>query len=107
MWQGADGIAWLCVVDAAALQSGAFYLDRKVGPKHIAGPFFTEGTYTKNTRAEVDKMGPNPNPNPNPNLNPTPNTRRGRRDGDNPNPKPNLNPTPNTRSGRRDDAPSR
>tara|TARA_B100000780_G_scaffold144796_1_gene101211 strand:- start:200 stop:493 length:294 start_codon:yes stop_codon:yes gene_type:complete len=55
-WQGADGIAWLCVVDAAALQSGAFYLDRKVGPKHIAGPFFTEGKYTKNTRAEVDAM---------------------------------------------------
>jgi len=55
-WQGADGIAWLCAVDAAALQSGAFYLDRKVGPKHIAGPFFTQGTYTKNTRAEVDAM---------------------------------------------------
>ena len=29
-WQGADGIAWLCVADAAALHSGAFYLDRKV-----------------------------------------------------------------------------
>ena len=29
-WQGAEGIAWLCVVEASTLQSGAFYLDRKV-----------------------------------------------------------------------------
>lgn len=137
-WQGADGIAWLCTAEAAQLQSGAFYLDRKVQhspprrprapapralrfwllqvqpsvpahrasasaprqcprplgstallaqpephrprvstslavrvvvsqrchrarvpqvePKHIAGPFFTEGSFTKNTPAEVDAM---------------------------------------------------
>lgn len=55
-WQGADGIAWLCVVDSAKLAGGAFYLDRKVEPKHIAGPFFTEGSFTKNSRAEVDAM---------------------------------------------------
>ena len=28
----------------------------QVEPKHIAGPFFTEGSFTKNTPAEVDAM---------------------------------------------------
>lgn len=52
-WEGAEGIAWLCVCNAAEIRTGGFYLDRKVEPKHIAGPFFTEGSYTKNTAAEV------------------------------------------------------
>ena len=48
-WQGAEGIAWLCVAPANKIESGAFYLDRCPQVKHIAGPFFTEGSYTKNT----------------------------------------------------------
>eukprot|EP00931_Biecheleriopsis_adriatica_P106449 TRINITY_DN80909_c0_g1_i1.p1 TRINITY_DN80909_c0_g1~~TRINITY_DN80909_c0_g1_i1.p1 ORF type:complete len:509 (-),score=121.74 TRINITY_DN80909_c0_g1_i1:65-1591(-) len=55
-WQGAEGIAWLCVVDAQKLESGAFYLDRTPQVKHIAGPFFTEGSVTKNTPGEVSDM---------------------------------------------------
>jgi dehydrogenase/reductase SDR family protein 12 len=38
------------------LESGEFYLDRKPQRKHIAGAFFTEGSYTKNTDQEVDTM---------------------------------------------------
>lgn len=55
-WQGSEGIIWLCVVKASEIESGAFYLDRAPSKKHIAGPFFTEGTYTKNTTQEVDAM---------------------------------------------------
>lgn len=39
-WEGSEGIAWLCVAPAGELDSGSFYLDRKPGPKHMAGPFF-------------------------------------------------------------------
>ena len=55
-WEGAEGIAWLCAAPADELVAGAFYLDRKVEPKHLAGPFFTEGSFTKNTPGEVDEM---------------------------------------------------
>lgn len=55
-WQGAEGIAWLCVADNLAIDSGSFYLDRKPQVKHLAGPFFTEGTFTKNSVSEVDVM---------------------------------------------------
>jgi len=55
-WEGAEGIAWLCATDRANLASGEFYLDRKTQTKHIAGPFFSEGTYTKNSPAQVDTM---------------------------------------------------
>ena len=40
----------------AACIAGAFYLDRTPQPKHIAGPFFTEGSYTKNSPEEVDAL---------------------------------------------------
>ena len=30
--------------------------DRSPAPKHLAGPFFTEGSYTKNSKEEVAKM---------------------------------------------------
>ena len=53
-WQGAEGIAWLLGADANQLENGALYLDRKTQPKHIAGPFFTEGSYTKNKPEDVD-----------------------------------------------------
>ena len=34
----------------------AFYLDRSPCVKHMAGPFFTEGSFTKNSQREVDEM---------------------------------------------------
>jgi lipocalin len=55
-WQGADGICWLCVAPSSELESGGFYLDREPCVKHMAGPFFSEGSFTKNTCAEVDEM---------------------------------------------------
>mmetsp|Transcript_2038 Transcript_2038/g.3183 ORF Transcript_2038/g.3183 Transcript_2038/m.3183 type:complete len:530 (-) Transcript_2038:49-1638(-) len=56
LWEGTDGIAWLCVAPRQQLVSGSYYLDRREAVKHIAGPFFSEGSYTKNTREEVDWM---------------------------------------------------
>jgi len=55
-WQGAEGMAWLMGAPYDELQSGAFYLDRTPQAKHVAGPFFTEGSYTKNSEADVDDM---------------------------------------------------
>jgi dehydrogenase/reductase SDR family protein 12 len=55
-WQGSEGIAWLCVAPGTQLESGAFYLDRTPRTKHMAGAFFTEGSFTKNTPAQVDDM---------------------------------------------------
>lgn len=53
-WEGAEGVAWL--LGAKNLENGALYLDRKPQPKHLAGPFFTEGSHTKNTKEEVDEF---------------------------------------------------
>lgn len=55
-WEGAEGICWLIATDRSNLESGQFYLDRKTQKKHIAGPFMSEGSYTKNKPAEVDTM---------------------------------------------------
>jgi len=55
-WQGTEGIAWLCACERTELEGGAFYLDRKPQTKHLAGVFFTEGSFTKNTPAQVDEM---------------------------------------------------
>lgn len=55
-WEGAEGIAWLMAVKGTNLVGGAFYLDRFLQPKHIAGRFMTEGTYTKNSEKEVDEI---------------------------------------------------
>jgi dehydrogenase/reductase SDR family protein 12 len=55
-WQGAEGIAWLMSADRTKLESGAFYLDREPQRKHLAGAFFSEGSFTKNTDVEVDDM---------------------------------------------------
>jgi len=55
-WQGAEGIAWLMSAPKAQLESGAFYLDRSPQRKHLSGPFFTEGSYTKNSQGEIDEM---------------------------------------------------
>lgn len=55
-WQGAEGMVWLCVAPPEKVESGAFYLDRSPQVKHMAGPFFTEGSYTKNSKASVDAM---------------------------------------------------
>lgn len=50
-WQGAQGIAWLCVVPFIKLRRGAFYLDREKAPKHVI-----EEDYTRNNDAEIDEM---------------------------------------------------
>jgi dehydrogenase/reductase SDR family protein 12 len=55
-WEGAEGICWLLGAERAKLQSGALYLDRKVQPKHLAGPFFTEGSHTKNKAEELESF---------------------------------------------------
>lgn len=55
-WEGAEGIAWMMGTNKSNLKSGEFYLDRKPQQKHLAGPFFSEGNFTKNTTAEVDEM---------------------------------------------------
>lgn len=55
-YQGSEGIAWLCVVPGDRLESGAFYLDREPRVKHLAGLFFTEGSFTKNSLGDVDEM---------------------------------------------------
>ena len=55
-WQGAEGMCWLCAVDRARLEPGALYLDRKPQRKHLAGPFFTDGSATKNSDDEVKRM---------------------------------------------------
>jgi len=46
----------LCGCPAGDIEGGAFYLDRSPQPKHLAGPFFTEGKYTKNSPAEVEEL---------------------------------------------------
>mmetsp|Transcript_52529 Transcript_52529/g.96136 ORF Transcript_52529/g.96136 Transcript_52529/m.96136 type:complete len:379 (+) Transcript_52529:46-1182(+) len=57
LWEGAEGICWLCVAKASQLEPGAFYLDRQPQVKHMSGGyFFTEGWFTKNTDEEVDAM---------------------------------------------------
>mmetsp|Transcript_8776 Transcript_8776/g.9293 ORF Transcript_8776/g.9293 Transcript_8776/m.9293 type:complete len:541 (+) Transcript_8776:51-1673(+) len=56
LWEGSEGIIWLLVVDRREIEGGAFYLDRSPQVKHMAGPFFTEGTFTKNTPEEVENM---------------------------------------------------
>jgi lipocalin len=38
------------------IEGGGFYLDRSPQVKHIAGPFFTEGCFTKNTPEEVSSI---------------------------------------------------
>eukprot|EP00980_Cylindrotheca_fusiformis_P023822 scaffold11032_cov122-Cylindrotheca_fusiformis.AAC.23 len=55
-WEGAEGISWLTAAEPSKLQGGEFYLDRKPQPKHLAGPFMTEGSYTKNSQEEIDEM---------------------------------------------------
>jgi len=55
-WEGVEGMVWLLSCPVDQIESGELYLDRKPQSQHMAGPFFTEGSYTKNTTAEVDVM---------------------------------------------------
>lgn len=55
-WEGSEGIAWLMGTKGDNLLNGEFYLDRKVQTKHIAGPFMTEGTFTKNSEQEIQEF---------------------------------------------------
>ena len=52
----AAGICWLAATPGQTLESGAFYLDREPQVKHIAGPFMTEGSRTKNSPDEVAEL---------------------------------------------------
>jgi len=56
LWQGAEGIIWLCVAPVNEIVSGSFYLDRSPQVKHLSGVFFGEGSYTKNTIKEVKDL---------------------------------------------------
>jgi dehydrogenase/reductase SDR family protein 12 len=56
LYQGAEGIIWLCMADAKDIEGGQFYLDRSPQVKHLAGPFFSEGSFTKNSPQEVKFM---------------------------------------------------
>jgi len=56
VWQGAEGQVWLCAATADRLEQGALYLDRKPQRKHLSGAFFTDGSATTNTPAEVEKL---------------------------------------------------
>lgn len=53
-WTGAEGISWMMGAKKDELKNGAFYLDRSVQPKHIAGPFMREGSSTKNSDVEIN-----------------------------------------------------
>ena len=52
-WQGAEGVAWCTAVPSSQLVNGGLYLDRQVQKKHIAGPFMSEGSFTKNSPSEI------------------------------------------------------
>jgi len=56
LWQGTEGIAWLATARRDLLEGGAFYLDRSPCTKHMAGPFFSQGSFTQNSADEVDAM---------------------------------------------------
>jgi len=56
VWEGAEGIIWLCVAPKDEIEDGAFYLDRKPQVKHMSGFFYSEGSFTKNSAAEVADM---------------------------------------------------
>ena len=55
-WEGAEGLVYNLLCDAAELEGGGFYLDRLPQVKHLAGAFFSKGSFTQNTDAEVDAM---------------------------------------------------
>lgn len=56
IWEGSEGIIWLSVAPVELLQSGEFYLDRTPRVKHMSGPFFSEGSFTKNSESEIHEM---------------------------------------------------
>jgi len=55
-WEGVEGMAWLLCCPLGQISSGAFYLDRLPQVQHMAGAFFSEGSYTKNSPAEIATM---------------------------------------------------
>jgi len=55
-WEGSEGISWLMAVDKSKITPGAFYLDREPQRKHIAGPFNSDGSFTKNSEKEIQEF---------------------------------------------------
>lgn len=51
LWQGTEGICWLCSTPKSELQNGAFYLDRSPQEFHLG-----DTSRTKNTQKEIDNM---------------------------------------------------
>jgi len=49
LWEGAEGICWLCVAPAEQIASGEFYLDRQPQAKHVV-------SWTSNTDKDVQDM---------------------------------------------------
>jgi dehydrogenase/reductase SDR family protein 12 len=54
LWSGSEGLAWFMGARKNELINGGFYLDRKPQSKHVAGLFMTEGSFTKNSKDEVN-----------------------------------------------------
>eukprot|EP00298_Acanthocystis_sp_HF-20_P002231 c12677_g1_i2.p1 GENE.c12677_g1_i2~~c12677_g1_i2.p1 ORF type:complete len:336 (+),score=157.46 c12677_g1_i2:59-1066(+) len=54
--EGSDGIKWLCIAPFEEIEGGEFYLDRQPQRKHLSGAFFSDGNFSKNSVAEVNKM---------------------------------------------------
>lgn len=55
-WEGAEGLVYTLLCGSEELVNGGFYLDRMPMVKHLSGPLFSEGSFTKNTEKEVDEM---------------------------------------------------
>eukprot|EP00435_Cladocopium_sp_Y103_P020551 s2273_g5.t1 len=49
LWEGAEGICWLCVADADQIKAGSFYLDRQPQKTILA-------SWTSNSKKEVEEM---------------------------------------------------
>lgn len=49
LWEGAEGICWLCVADADQIKAGSFYLDRQPQKTNLA-------SWTSNSKKEVEEM---------------------------------------------------
>jgi len=56
LWQGSEGICWLCVAPRDQIQSGEFYLDRSPQPKHLEGWFLN--SFTQNTEEQQASLLP-------------------------------------------------
>ena len=52
IWEGTEGIAWLCAVPAAELKDGGFYLDRQTQDKNLDS-WYTASTTNSEEEVQV------------------------------------------------------